>query len=462
MPLRTRRAPPLEELGRQQNAHAAPAPRRAEPPPAARPEAGGAGQGRPPDPAAVADSRSGIDGQARAAAVPGGGERAPGPGGGRQGRCPLGVGAELRGLGERSRAARAIVEQRHQSLVEANGLLTDARRVLAPIAYRGISDRIYRRRKVILAIGEAVSLGVAFSAAFDVAPLEALLLSGAIALAFVIAGDLGGVLRLTAERSRLSAAVEDGVMQLDPRYLHILYYDRQPWLSIVGGVTAGIFAVAAVSVGVLRAANQGSLGLASGLALLTVSLAIAAGLSSWQHASIGSEIIDHLQREEEAAARRLKRAAAARVLRSPPILGAVRSDEWRCRRRRPTWTGRRADMDCGGADRRDARSGPRGPGEACPAAGGRSRRRRSGSRARGAWSGRPRPRAPWHWPACPANSADRRTTVPPLPGRIKRKRPRSTPTRTMSVLGRPGGGRRDPGPIRTSPSRHRSGPKKFP
>jgi hypothetical protein len=234
---------------------------------------------------------------------------------------------ERRELSEPARAARAIVEHRHRNLVEANALLTEARRVLAPIAYRGLSDRIYRRRKVILAIGEAVSLAVAFSAAFDVAPLEALLLSGAIALAFVIAGDLGGIMRLTAERSRLSAAMEDEAVHLDPRYLHILYHDRQPWLSIIGGVTAGIFALAAVTVGVLRAANRGSLGLAAGLGLLTLSLAIAAGLSSWQHASVGSEIIDHLQREEEAAARRLKRAAAARVLRRPQILTAVRTDE---------------------------------------------------------------------------------------------------------------------------------------
>ena len=316
----------LEELGRQQNAQVAPAPRRPEPAPVERPRPEVQAR-ETPSPAAAAETRPGVDAQARAAAFLAAAQERQAleeAARGGQGSAPA---TELRELSEPARAARAIVEQRHRSLVEANALLTEARRVLAPIAYRGISDRIYRRRKVILAIGEAVSLGVAFSAAFDVAPLEALLLSGAIALAFVIAGDLGGVLRLTAERSRLSAAVEDGVMQLDPRYLHILYYDRQPWLSIIGGVTAGIFALAAVSVGVLRAANQGSLGLAAGLALLTVSLAIAAGLSSWQHASIGSEIIEHLQREEEAAADRLKRAAAARVLRNPPILTSVRTDE---------------------------------------------------------------------------------------------------------------------------------------
>ena len=278
--------------------------------------------------AAAADERRRLDAQARAeqflAATTRRRERddQAGP------LQPVARATGRRVLDEPARAARAIVEHRHQNLVEANALLTDARRVLAPIAYRGLSDRIYRRRKIIFAVGEAVSLSVAFSAAFDVAPLEALLLSGAIALAFVVAGDLGGVLRISAERSRLSSALEDDAVRLDPRYLHLLYQGRQPWLTAVGGATAGLFAVAAVSVGVLRAANGDSFGLAAGLGLLTVSLAIAAGLSSWQHASIGSEIIDHLQREEEAAARRLKRAAAARVLRRPAVRGEEPVVQW--------------------------------------------------------------------------------------------------------------------------------------
>ncbi len=308
----------LEELGRQQNTHMAAAPRPPEPPPAERPRPEARAQA-----AAAAYERPGIDPQAAAAAFLAAASERQALDEAARGLQPTAPGTELRELSERARAARAIVEQRHRNLVEANALLAEARRVLVPIAYRGLSDRTYLRRKIILGIGEAVSLAVAFSAAFDVAPLEGLLLSGAIALAFVIAGDLGGILRLTAERSRLSAAVEDGVVQLDPRYLHILYYDRQPWLSIVGGATAALFALATVSVGVLRAANQGSLGLAAGLGLLTVSLAVAAAVSSWQHASIGSEIIDHLQREEDAAGRRLKRAAAARVLRQPQFLAAV-------------------------------------------------------------------------------------------------------------------------------------------
>ena len=318
----------LEELGRQQDTHVAAAPRPPEPPPAPRPRPEPrAAQARDDQAAAVAAERPGIDAQARAAAFLAAASERQALDEAARGFQPSGPATELRELSEPARAARAVVEQRHRNLVEANALLADARRVLAPIAYRGLSDRIYRRRKVILAIGEAASLAVAFSAAFDVAPLEALLLSGAIALAFVIAGDLGGILRLTAERSRLSAAIEDDAMHLDPRYLHVLYYDRQQWLSIVGGVAAGIFGLAAVTVGLLRAANQGSFGLAAGLGLLTLTLAIAAGLSSWQHASIGSEIIDHLQREEEAAARRLKRAAKARVLRRPQFLAAVGTQE---------------------------------------------------------------------------------------------------------------------------------------
>ncbi len=331
----------LEQMARDQGLpmdppEPAPAPsRRAEP----RPSRAPAGTAAPavsapavsapavsaPAPASAAPWRPGADAEARAAQFLA--EATARQSSGDASSLSSGPTIERRELSEPARAARAIVEHRHRNLVEANALLTEARRVLAPIAYRGLSDRIYRRRKIILAIGEAASLAVAFSAAFDVAPLEALLLSGAIALAFVIAGDLGGILRITAERSRLTAAMDDDAVNIDPRYLHILYHDHQPWLSIIGGVTAGVFGLATVSVGVLRAANQGSVGLAAGLGLLTVSLAIAAGLSSWQHASIGSEIIDHLQREEEAAARRLKRAAAARVLRRPQIMGSVRSDE---------------------------------------------------------------------------------------------------------------------------------------
>jgi hypothetical protein len=316
----------LEQLERQQGPHATAAPPPPPPPSAPRPRPGAPRWDAPAAP--VVETRPGPDAGARAAQFLAEANARQALEEAARGGPPSAGTTGLREADERARAARAIVEHRHQNLVEANALLTEARKTLAPIAYRGLSDRIYRRRKVILAIGEAVSLAVAFSTAFDVAPIEALLLSGAIALAFVIAGDLGGVLRLTAERSRLSAAMDDDVVHLDPRYHHILYHDRQPWLSIIGGVTAAIFGVAAVSVGVLRASNQGSVGLAAGLGLLTVSLAIAAGLSSWQHASIGSEIIDHLQREEESAARRLKRAASARALRRPQMLTAVSSQEY--------------------------------------------------------------------------------------------------------------------------------------
>ncbi len=332
----------LEELERRQANHAPPPPPEPEPPTATRPRPVEESSWAPP--ATALDARPGLDAQARAAqflAEANARQALEDATRGVQSSAPT----ELRDADERARAARAIVEHRHQNLVEANALLTDARRVLAPIAFRGLSDRTYLRRKIILGIGEAVSLAVAFSAAFDVAPLEGLLLSGAIALAFVIAGDLGGVLRVVAERSRLSAALEDDAVHLDPRYHHILYHARQPWLSMIGGGTAAVFALATVSVGVLRAANQGSLGLAAGLGLLTVSLAIAAGLSSWQHASIGSEIIDHLQREEEAAGRRLKRAASARALRRPHVMTTVRSDDYELPSRAPDLDWSAPDMD---------------------------------------------------------------------------------------------------------------------
>ncbi|HEX7277854.1 MAG TPA: hypothetical protein VF244_10810, partial [Acidimicrobiales bacterium] len=336
----------LERLEREQNAHA-PSPPPPRPPAAARSRP--PVQAPAPPPEEFFEEQRRLEAEERAAQFLAASQRgtpdqAPWDG---QGSGPA---TELRELSEPARAARAIVEHRHRNLVEANALLTEARRVLAPRAYRGLSDRAYLRRKINLGIGEAVSLAIAFSAAFDVAPLEGLLLSGAIALAFVIAGDLGGVLRVSAERSRLSAALADDVVHLDPRYHHILFHDRQPWLSIIGGVTAAVFALATVSVGVLRAANQGSVGLAAGLGLLTVSLAIAAGLSSWQHASIGSEIIEHLQREEEAAARRLKQAAAARVLRRPQILTPVRSDELGLRSAAPDLEWPPMDTDRRGPD----------------------------------------------------------------------------------------------------------------
>ena len=108
--------------------------------------------------------------------------------------------------------------------------------------------------------------------------------------------------------------------------------------------------------------------------MLTVSLAIAAGLSSWQHASIGSEIIDHLQREEEAAARRLKRAAAARVLRRPQILATVRTEELEMPSQAPDLDWPAApDMDWQDAGRGSAGAERREAGEA-------SRTRRAGGK----------------------------------------------------------------------------------
>ncbi|MEA2973496.1 MAG: hypothetical protein QOG82_1954 [Actinomycetota bacterium] len=332
----------LEQLERQQSTSVAAAPPPPTPPPAPRPRPDAPTWDAPAAP--VVETRPGPDAKARAAQFLAEANARQALEEAARGGPPSGS-SELREADERSRAARTIVEHRHQNLVEANALLTEARRVLAPIAYRGLSDRTYLRRKIILGIGEAVSLAVAFSAAFDVAPLEGLLLSGAIALAFVIAGDLGGVLRNVADRSRLSAAIEDDAVHLDPRYHHILYHARQPWLSMIGGGTAAVFAVATVSVGVLRAANRGSVGLAAGLGLLTLSLAIAAGLSSWQHASIGSEIIDHLQREEEAAARRLKRAASNRALRRPQIMTAASSQGYDLPSRAPDMDWSAPDVD---------------------------------------------------------------------------------------------------------------------
>jgi hypothetical protein len=411
----------LERLAHQQNGPAAAAPRPSAPPPYERPRP--AAQTPPTPSAPVAGEGPGPDAAARAAQfLAAANERQAlldqaGP---LQSLAPA---TERRELNEPARAARAVVEHRHQNLVEANRLLTDARRVLAPIAYRGLSDRTYLRRKIILGIGEAVSLAVAFSAAFDVAPLEGLLLSGAIALAFVIAGDLGGVLRVTSERSRLSAALEDDVVHLDPRYLHILYHDKQPWLSIVGGVTAAVFALATVSVGVLRAANQGSLGLAAGLGLLTISLAIAAGLSSWQHASIGSEIIDHLQREEEAAARRLKRAAASRRLRRPQVLSVVGSEEQVTPSFDPD-----VDWSAPDVDWQAPTDGAGGGRARRPARAGRARREKSAKREKSSGSG-----------LVGTAAARGAVFLATLPGKLRRSEPKAAREESFDSGGEPAG-----------------------
>ena len=250
-------------------------------------------------------------------------------------------------LEERVKAARGVVEHRRQGADEASRLLADARRELAGFAYRQLSDRTYRRRKVIFALGEAVSLAVAFSAAFDVAPAEAFLLSGAIALAFVVAGDLGGILRVSSERARLGTAIERDAVHLDPRFRHIVQPDGRRWITAVGCGAAGLFALAAVAVGVLRAADRGSALLAGGLSLLTVTLAMAAALSSWQHASVGCEVIDHLQREEAVAARRWRRASRARVLRRYDALGAKIDVRWRAAEERAEGRMRLAEARCG-------------------------------------------------------------------------------------------------------------------
>ena len=121
-----------------------------------------------------------------------------------------------------------------------------------------------------------------------------------------------------------------------------------------------------MSVGVLRAADQDSAVLAGALAVLTVTLAMAAGLSSWQHASVGCEVIDHLQRAEEVAAKQWRRAARARVLRRYDGLGATLDVRWRAAEERGGGRIRLARARCAFFRARHARvfgHGVRLPGE---------------------------------------------------------------------------------------------------
>ncbi|HEV2761247.1 MAG TPA: hypothetical protein VGV86_16930 [Acidimicrobiales bacterium] len=223
--------------------------------------------------------------------------------------------ARREGLETQVAAATLLVTRRRQDFEEAGHLLREARRALAPVAFRRLSHAGYLRRKIVFAVGEAVSLAVAFSAAFDVPPLEGLLLSAGIALAFVVAGDLGGVLRHSVDGALLSA------VQLDPRFGHLAVTGGRRWLTAAWCLAAAVFALAGVAVGALRAGGGSGLPLAAAMALLTLVLAVGSGISSWQHANVAADLLDHLERAEHDAAARWLRAARAPVLVRYDALG---------------------------------------------------------------------------------------------------------------------------------------------
>lgn len=219
-------------------------------------------------------------------------------------------------------AAQALVARRRQDFEDANALLHDAREALGPLAFRRLPHDAYLRRKVVFAVGEAVSLAVAFSAAFDVPPLEGLLLSAGIALAFVVAGDLGGVLRHAVDGARLSA------VDLDPRFRILALTGGRRWLAAAWCVAAGVFGLAGVAVGTLRAGGGSGVALAAAMALLTLVLAVGSGISSWQHASLAADVLDHLERAEQDAARAWARTANAPVLARYDALGERIDVRW--------------------------------------------------------------------------------------------------------------------------------------
>jgi len=231
--------------------------------------------------------------------------------------------ARRRGLEARAAAARALVLRRRQDFDEANRRLQDARDALGTLAFRRLSHRSYLRRKVVFAVGEAISLAVAFSAAFDVPPLEGLLLSAGIALAFVVAGDLGGILRHAVDGARMTA------VQLDARYGHLALVGGRGWLGLAWCLSALVFGLAGVAVGFLRAGGGSSVALAAAMAALTLVLAVGSGISSWQHANLPSDLLDHLERAERAAATAWSRAAASPVLAEYDALGETIDVRWK-------------------------------------------------------------------------------------------------------------------------------------
>jgi hypothetical protein len=219
-------------------------------------------------------------------------------------------------------AAQALVTYRRQDFADANALLHDAREALGSLAFRRLSHDAYLRRKVVFAVGEAVSLAVAFSAAFDVPPLEGLLLSAGIALAFVVAGDLGGVLRHALDGARLAA------VDIEPRFKILALTGGRRWLAAAWCIVAGVFGLAGVAVGALRAGGGSGLALAAAMALLTLVLAVGSGISSWQHASLAGDVLDHLERAEQDAARAWAAAANAPVLARHDALGERIDVRW--------------------------------------------------------------------------------------------------------------------------------------
>jgi hypothetical protein len=230
--------------------------------------------------------------------------------------------ARRKGLEPSVVAARALAARRRQELDEAGGRLEEARRALAPVAFRRLPHDAYLRRKVVLGVGEAISLAVAFSAAFDVPPLEGLLLSAGIALAFVVAGDLGGVLRHAVDGARLSE------VDLDPTYRYLAVTGGRRWLTAAWCVAAAMFALAGMAVGALRAGGGSGVGLTAAMALLTLVLAVASGISSWQHANLSSDLLDHLERAERDAEAAWWQAANARVLARYDALGERIDVRW--------------------------------------------------------------------------------------------------------------------------------------
>ncbi|MDQ6725303.1 MAG: hypothetical protein M3066_03925 [Actinomycetota bacterium] len=220
-----------------------------------------------------------------------------------------------KGLEAQVAAAAALTARRDQDLAEANALLREARLALAPIAFRRLSHAGYLRRKIVFAAGESISLAVAFSAAFDVPPLEGLLLSAGIALAFVVAGDLGGVLRHAVDGARLSDT------ELDPRFRHLALTGGRRWLVAAWCAAAALFVLAGAAVGALRAGGGAGVPLAAAMAVLTLVLAVGSGISSWQHANLPSDLLDHLERAEHRAATAWARAASAPVIARYDALG---------------------------------------------------------------------------------------------------------------------------------------------
>ncbi len=181
-------------------------------------------------------------------------------------------------------------------------------------ATRELSDRAYRLRKVGLGIGDLVGVSLAYALALDTSPLEAFLLAGGTVVALVIGGDLGGQLRLQTQRRALAAQVAAGHVPPTDEVARECTATAPRWAPLAWSAAAMVFGVAGLSVGVLRSGGGAGGWVAAAMAVLTLCITVAAGVTSWRHANLYADVLDSAGRRLKASWRELHKLAKHRSL----------------------------------------------------------------------------------------------------------------------------------------------------